>query len=95
MSRYVVVQGVQIFGSLLVLAGFALAQWGVLDQRSRAYLGCNLVGSAVLTVVAVMERQWGFLLLEAVWAVVSGVSLVQVLRSGPGSGAGSRGSSAE
>ena len=41
---------VQIVGALLVLAGFALAQWGVLDGRSVRYLLLNLVGSAVLAV---------------------------------------------
>ena len=74
-------QVVQVIGSLLVLAGFALAQRGVLDQKSRSYLVLNLAGSAVLAVEAVLERQWGFLLLEGVWAVVSAVSLVGVLSS--------------
>ena len=73
-------QVVQIVGSLLVLAGFALAQRGRLDQKSRAYLVLNLVGSGILALEAVLQRQWGFLLLEGVWAVVSAVSLVGVLR---------------
>jgi hypothetical protein len=76
-------QLVQIAGSLCVLAGFALAQWGVLNPKSLTYLILNTVGSAVLAVNAVTGRQWGFLLLEGVWAIVSAVSLVQVLRRGP------------
>ena len=43
------------------------------------YLLLNLLGSAVLAVDAWIEEQWGFLLLEAVWAVVSAVSLAGVL----------------
>ena len=64
-------QLVQILGALAILLGFALAQFGRLDVRSTSYLTLNLVGSAVLAVLAYHERQWGFLLLEGVWAVVS------------------------
>ncbi|MEF2978988.1 CBU_0592 family membrane protein [Subtercola sp. YIM 133946] len=71
---------IQIAGSLLVLLGFALAQWGVLDLKSKRYLVLNTVGSAILAVDAVIGQQWGFLLLEGVWAIVSAVSLLAVLR---------------
>lgn len=73
-------QVIQVVGSLFILSGFALAQWGVLDQKSRWYLVVNLIGSAVLAVNAYFEQQWGFLLLEGVWAIVSAFSLVGVLR---------------
>lgn len=73
-------QVVQIVGALLILAAFAAAQFGWLGTRSRLYLVLNLVGSAVLAVLAWYEDQWGFLLLEGVWALVSAWSLVQVLR---------------
>jgi hypothetical protein len=73
-------QIVQVIGSLLVLAGFALAQRGILNQKSTIYLSVNLIGSGILSVEAVLERQWGFLLLEGVWAIVSAISLGTVLR---------------
>ena len=74
-------QLVQILGSLLILAGFALAQTGRVQQKSRSYLTLNLIGSAVLAVVALYEAQWGFLLLEGVWAIVSATSLIGVLHN--------------
>jgi hypothetical protein len=75
-------QVLQVAGALLVLAGYALAQVGVLDQRSYPYLILNLVGSATLAVLAAAERQWGFLLLEGAWAIVSlGGVVARVRRS--------------
>ena len=74
---------IQVAGSLLVLAGFALAQWGVLDVKSKRYLVLNTLGSAVLAVDAFFGQQWGFLLLEGVWAIVSAVSLITVLANRP------------
>ncbi len=74
-------QFIQIIGSLMVLAGFALLQRGVVTQKSLSYLSVNLGGSGVLAVEAIIEQQWGFLLLEGVWAIVSAISLVAVLRA--------------
>ncbi len=73
----------QIVGALLILVAFAAAQFGAMDPHSRAYLVLNLVGSLVLAVLAWRERQWGFLLLESVWAAVSLWSLIQLRRGRP------------
>ena len=77
-------QLVQIVGALAILAAFAAAQFGWLDQRSWAYLVLNAAGALVLTVVAYEEEQWGFLLLESVWTLVSAWGIYQ-LAAGRGS----------
>jgi hypothetical protein len=73
-------QLIQIIGALLILVAFAAAQFGAMDQHSRAYLVLNFVGSVILAVLAWHERQWGFLMLESVWAVVSLWGLRSALR---------------
>lgn len=76
-------QVIQVLGSLLILAAFVSAQRGRLSTGSPTYVVLNLVGSAVLAVLAWHERQWGFLLLEAVWAIVSASSLLALAHRRP------------
>jgi len=73
-------QAFQIAGALLVLGAFLALQRGWLAPPSLVYIGLNLVGSVILTVVALIGSDWGFLLLQGVWAIVSAWSLARVLR---------------
>jgi hypothetical protein len=74
-------QAIQIVGALLILAAFAAVQFDRMRPDSRLYLVLNLVGSAILAVLAFASSQWGFLLLEGVWAVVSAWGLFAALRA--------------
>ena len=73
-------QVIQVVGALLILAGFVLAQFRVLRVESMTYLVLNFLGSAILAWLAWVDRQWGFLLLEFVWAIVSAWGIGQLLR---------------
>ena len=73
-------QILQLVGAVLVLAGFTLAQLRKLDPQSLAYLLVNALGAGILAVLAFVEQQWGFFLLEGVWTLVSVAGLVNRLR---------------
>ena len=73
-------QLVQIFGSVLILVSFGLAQLQKMSTRSRPYLMLNLAGSAILAADAAAGAQWGFLLLEGAWAIVSLLGLAAAAR---------------
>jgi hypothetical protein len=85
-------QLLQLVGAILVLAGFTLAQLRILDPQSIPYLIVNAVGAGILAVLAFEERQWGFLLLEGVWTLVSLAGLVNRLRRPSAVPAGAAGS---
>jgi membrane-bound ClpP family serine protease len=69
----------QIAGAIAILVAFAAAQLRLVSVQSRLYLILNLAGSAVLAFDAWHEGQWGFLLLEGMWALVSAWSLSRSL----------------
>jgi hypothetical protein len=70
---------VQITGSVVVLVAFILSQTGRLSPSGLKYLALNAAGSGVLAVIAVFGREWGFLMLEAVWSLISAVGVYRVL----------------
>jgi hypothetical protein len=73
-------QLLEIAGALMILAAYALAQFRGLDRHGAPYLLLNLIGSGILTVLASLHQQWGFLLLQGVWAIVSLWGVVALAR---------------
>jgi hypothetical protein len=70
------IQIVSVLGSLLVLLAYVANQLGWLRATGLGYAFVNIAGSGILAVIAALEEQWGFLLLEAAWASVSLVAAV-------------------
>jgi hypothetical protein len=68
---------VQFVGALGILVPFALMQFRRTSAHSWPYLSSNLGGSVVLTWLASAESQWGFVLLQGVWALAALVGLVR------------------
>lgn len=62
---------VQLVGSSIALIAFIMAQAGRIAATSAVYLALNVVGSGALVTSAIMEGQWGFVVLESVWGAVS------------------------
>lgn len=73
-------QVIQVVGALLILVAFAANQRGVMGPHERRYLWLNLLGSVILTGIAIHNVDYGFLLLEGVWAIVSAWGLISLAR---------------
>lgn len=75
-------QLVSLAGAALILAAYLALQRGWLPREDRRYNALNFVGSALLAWVAVGDGNWGFIVLEGAWALLSLPPLVRPPRSG-------------
>jgi hypothetical protein len=70
----------QLLGAVLIVSAFALSQTGRMDATSYLYILLNLVGGAILAVLAFNQARWGFVLLEGTWTLISLISLVMKMQ---------------
>jgi hypothetical protein len=64
-------QLIAVIGAVVILGAYLALQRGWLGPKDRSYSVLNFVGAALLTWVAVVDRRWGFILVEGAWALLS------------------------
>ena len=74
-------QAVQLVGALLIVGAYLAYTKGRLRLDSIQFLGMNMVGAAILTVIAYLDDLYGFLLLEFVWTWVSARGFRRALKT--------------
>ena len=71
---------IQIIGALLNMGAFALLHFQIAPSSALRYLIPNWLGSVLLVASAYADRQWGFLMLESAWVLVTGHAIAARLR---------------
>ena len=64
-------------GVTTLLVAFVLNQRGMLSERSRAFLAMNMAGALLCGLSAWLIRFMPFVVLEGIWAAVSGWGLLR------------------
>ena len=64
-------QLISLLGAGMVLGAYFAYQRGLMGREGRWYNFLNFAGAALLAVVALEDRRWGFVILEVVWALLS------------------------
>ena len=68
-------------GVSMLLIGFFLNLFGLMQRRSFKYVLLNLFGGALACTASVLIAFFPFVILEGAWTVVALVGLVNLLRS--------------
>jgi hypothetical protein len=73
-------QILSFIAALLILIAYVAHQARRMDSRRSPYNLLNAAGSGVLAWAALHPLQWGFLVLEGTWCVVSIAALIRTWR---------------
>ena len=72
-------QLIQIVGALLNMGAFALLHFEIAPSSALRYLIPNWLGSVLLVASAYVDRQWGFLMLESAWVILTGYAIAAIM----------------
>jgi hypothetical protein len=73
-------QVLAILGAVLILIAYLAHQLRRMSSETIRYQALNFVGGFFLTVTACVDRQYGFILMEGAWTVISLWGLWNVTR---------------
>ena len=68
-------------GVSMILIGFSLNLFGLMQRRSYKYVLLNLVGGGLACTASVLIDFFPFIILEGTWTVVALVGLLNLIRS--------------
>ena len=74
-------QVLSVFGALAVLGAFAAHQLGWVSPTRLSYALANFLGAGLLTVVAVVDGQLGFIVLQGAWTLIGLWAALSIIRS--------------
>ncbi|HEV7426215.1 MAG TPA: hypothetical protein VGQ46_07585 [Thermoanaerobaculia bacterium] len=74
-------QVASMVGAILILAAFAAQQFRRLEAETKTYQMLNLIGGFCLCAAAINMRQYGFILLEGSWTIVSAWGVWRMMQS--------------
>jgi NADH:ubiquinone oxidoreductase subunit 6 (subunit J) len=77
----VIFQIISIAGAVLILTAFGANQLDRMKRETIAYQLLNFIGGVCLCITAVHTMQYGFIMLEGTWSVLSLIGLVKVMRT--------------
>jgi hypothetical protein len=72
-------QIISFIGAVLILVAYIALQLNRLDAHTVTFQTLNLFGGIFLCITAVALRQYGFILVEGLWAILSAVGLWRVV----------------
>lgn len=67
-----------IIGVFLILLAYFLHLLGMLKTKSYSYLVINLIGAGLACYASILIHYWPFVVLEAIWALVSLLGIVKL-----------------